>query len=142
MSVKQAKKNKRRQARKKSKSIKNNSKPYSPAPRQSTIDGVKPLLIGYIQSEQKYLDIFESLERGQVYLVGTEGAHTMHTVLSEQEYLALMPQSDRIALAEQFALLTNEKVVAYTEDDGGFMTYCLVDSEVLSPHSRVKSRID
>ncbi|NOI41109.1 hypothetical protein F0251_22125 [Vibrio sp. 070316B] len=131
MSVRQAKKNKRRQARKKVKAAK--SKPYSPAPAQNVIDGVKPLLIEYIQSEQKYLDIFKSLERGQVYVVGTEGPQTMHTVLSEDEYLDLMPQRDRTALATQFALLESEKVVGYTEDESGFMTYFFAENEVLQP---------
>ncbi|EJG0331583.1 hypothetical protein DBT89_RS23605, partial [Vibrio parahaemolyticus] len=32
----------------------------------------------------------------------------------------------------EFSQLTTEKVVAYTEDDGGFMTYFLNVSEVLS----------
>lgn len=133
MSVRQAQKNKRRQARKKAKAN-NKPKPYSPAPTQNTIDGVRPLLIEYIQSEQKYLDIFKSLERGQVYVVGTEGPQTMHTVLSEEEYLGLMPQEDRASLIAQFALLENEKVVGYTEDDTGFMTYFLAAHEVLIPH--------
>ena len=64
MSVRQAKKNKRRHARKKVKAAK--SKPYSPAPAQNVIDGVKPLLIEYIQSEQKYLDILYPLNTQQV----------------------------------------------------------------------------
>lgn len=132
MSVKQAQKNKRRQARKKAKAAK--SKSYSSAPTQNVIDGVKPLLIEYIQSEQKYLDIFKSLERGQVYVVGTEGPQTMHTVLSEEEYLGLMPQKDKASLAAQLALLENEKVVGYTEDDTGFMTYFLAAHEILVPH--------
>ncbi|MEZ8862521.1 hypothetical protein [Vibrio sp. 10N.247.311.51] len=138
MSVRQVQKNKRRQARKKAKASKTKSKSYSPAPTQNVIDGVKPLLIEYIQSEQKYLDIFKSLERGQVYVVGTEGSQTMHAVLSEDEYIGLMPQGDKAALAAQFALLENEKVVGYTEDETGFMTYFFLDHEVLLPPSNDK----
>lgn len=131
MSVKQAQKNKRRQARKKAKATHKTPVSHSPAPAQNIIDGVKPLLIEYIQSEQQYLDVFKSLERGQVYLVATEGPDTKHMVLSEDEYLSLMPTEDRAALAAHLALVTNEKVVSYTEDDTGFMTYCLTDDEVL-----------
>ncbi|EII3125362.1 hypothetical protein [Vibrio parahaemolyticus] len=129
MSVKQAEKNKRRQARKKAKA--KVVKSAAPAPEQSVIDSVRPRLIEYIQSEQKYLDVFTSLERGQVYLVATEGPDTKHMALTEQEYLSLMPKGDREALATQFALLTTEKVVGYTEDDTGFMTYCFTEDEVL-----------
>lgn len=129
MSVKQAQKNKRRQARKKAKT--KPAKPYSPAPSQNLIEGVRPRLIAYIQSKQQYLDIFTSLERGQVYLVATEGPHTQHMLISEQEYLGMMPKEDRGPLSAQFALLTTEKVVGYTEDDTGFMTYFLADDEVL-----------
>ncbi|MFW1108328.1 hypothetical protein ACEWA7_20015 [Vibrio parahaemolyticus] len=127
MSVRHAQKAKRRQDRK-NKKIKD--KP-SPAPDRSLMDGVKPLLVDYINSEQKYLDIFKSLERGQVYLVATEGPETIHVVLSEKEYLEMMPVRDRGALSERFSRLADEKVVAYTEDDTGFMTYFFEGSEVI-----------
>lgn len=129
MSVKQAQKNKRRQARKKAKL--KPVKPYSPAPSQNLIDAVRPKLIEYIKSEQQYLDIFTSLGRGEVYLIATEGANTQHLLLSEEEYLLMMPSEDRKALSAQFSFLSTEKVVGYTEDDTGFMTYFLMDSDVL-----------
>lgn len=129
MSLKQAEKNKRRQNRKKNKST--SSRLVSPAPSQDLIDDLGPRLIEYIQSEQKYMDIFKSLQRGQVYLVATEGPNTQHVILSEQEYLGLMPQRDREALSTRFSLLTVEKVVAYTEDDTGFMSYFFTDDELL-----------
>jgi hypothetical protein len=129
MSVKRAANNKRRQARKKSKS--SNSKAYGLAPNEIVIDSVRPRLIEYIQSESKYLDIFKSLTRGQIYLVATEGNNTIHTVLDEEKYLGMMPIADREAMSFRLSLLSIEKVVAYTEDDTGFMTYFFTDEEVI-----------
>lgn len=129
MSVKRAANNKRRQARKKSKS--SNSKAYGLAPNEIVIDSVRPCLIEYIQSESKYLDIFKSLTRGQIYLVATEGNNTIHTVLDEEKYLGMMPIADREAMSIRLSLLSIEKVVAYTEDDTGFMTYFFTDEEVI-----------
>ncbi|MGI2049879.1 hypothetical protein [Shewanella oncorhynchi] len=129
MSVKRASNNKRRQARKKSKI--SNPKAYGLAPNEKVIDLVRPRLIEYIQSEPKYLDIFKSLTRGQIYLVATEGQNTIHTVLDEEKYLGMMPIADREAMSFRLSLLTIEKVVAYTEDDTGFMTYFFTDEEVI-----------
>ncbi|MEM6250671.1 hypothetical protein [Shewanella vaxholmensis] len=127
MSVKRAANNKRRQARKKSKT----SNVYGLAPNDNVIDLVRPRLIEYIKSESKYLDIFKSLTRGQIYLVATEGQNTIHTVLDEEKYLSMMPVADREAMSFRLSLLTIEKVVAYTEDDTGFMTYFFTDEDVI-----------
>lgn len=127
MSVKRAANNKRRQARKKSKT----TNVYGLAPNDNVIDLVRPRLIEYIKSESKYLDIFKSLTRGQIYLVATEGQNTIHTVLDEEKYLSMMPVADREAMSFRLSLLTIEKVVAYTEDDTGFMTYFFTDEDVI-----------
>lgn len=127
MSVKRAANNKRRQARKKSKT----TNVYGLAPNDNVIDLVRPRLIEYIKSESKYLDIFKSLTRGQIYLVATEGQNTIHTVLDEEKYLSMMPVADREAMSLRLSLLTIEKVVAYTEDDTGFMTYFFTDEDVI-----------
>jgi hypothetical protein len=126
MSVKRAENNKRRQARKKPRT----PKPFGSVPSRNVIDVVRPRLIEYIQSDQKYLEIFKSLKRGQIYLVATEGQNTIHTVLDEKKYLGMMPISDREAMSLRLSLLGIEKVVAYTEDDTGFMTYFFTDEEV------------
>lgn len=129
MSVKRAANSKRRQARKKSKI--SNSKAYGLAPNEKVIDLVRPRLIEYIQSESKYLEIFKSLTRGQIYLVATEGNNTIHTVIDEEEFLGMMPIVDQEAMSFRLSLLTIEKVVAYTEDDTGFMTYFFTEEEVI-----------
>lgn len=127
MSVKRAANNKRRQARKKSRT----TNVYGLAPNDNVIDLVRPRLIEYIKSESKYLDIFKSLTQGQIYLVATEGQNTIHTVLDEEKYLSMMPVADREAMSFRLSLLTIEKVVAYTEDDTGFMTYFFTDEDVI-----------
>ncbi|QYJ71341.1 hypothetical protein K0H59_20410 [Shewanella sp. FJAT-51649] len=129
MSVKRAANSKRRQARKKSKI--SNSKAYGLAPNEKVIDLVRPRLIEYIQSESKYIEIFKSLTRGKIYLVATEGNNTIHTVIDEEEFLGMMPITDQEAMSFRLSLLTIEKVVAYTEDDTGFMTYFFTEEEVI-----------
>lgn len=129
MSVKRAANSKRREARKKSKI--SNSKAYGLAPNEKVIDLVRPRLIEYIQSESKYLEIFKSLTRGKIYLVATEGNNTIHTVIDEEEFLGMMPIVDQEAMSFRLSLLTIEKVVAYTEDDTGFMTYFFTEEEVI-----------
>lgn len=129
MSVKRAANSKRRQARKKSKI--SNSKAYGLAPNEKVIDLVRPRLIEYIQSESKYIEIFKSLTRGKIYLVATEGNNTIHTVIDEEEFLGMMPIADQEAMSFRLSLLTIEKVVAYTEDDTGFMTYFFTEEEVI-----------
>lgn len=137
MSVKRAEKNNRRKAKKASKN-KSQSKRHVSAPIQSTMDAVRPRLIEYIRSEQNYLDIFMSLEKGQVYLVATESDGTRHLVLSQQDYLEMMPKQDWQDMEQWFALLQEERVVAYTEDDTGFMTYAFDYEEVVVPSETTK----
>ncbi|SQH75466.1 protein of unknown function [Shewanella benthica] len=100
-------------------------------PSTELMEGVRPRLIEYIKSEDQYLELFKSLKRGQIYLVATEGENTVHMILNEQEYLDMMPSEGRDALSTNLTLLGKEKVVAYTEDTGGFMTYAFADEEVL-----------
>lgn len=128
MSVRQSQKDKRRKQRK-AKVKKNPS--LSNKPSKVIINDVKPKLIEYLRSNDRYMNYFKNLKRGEVYLIATEEVSTNHLILSEDEYCSMMPEGDAEAIKSEFSQLTTEKVVAYTEDDGGFMTYFLNVSEVL-----------